>query len=69
MRLLGKMTLGCLCALLPAFAYGQSSGGVRIGVMSDSSSVYSAIGGPGSFLAAPLQRGFHRARRSGVPSA
>lgn len=54
MRLLGKMTLGCLCALLPAFAYGQSSGGVRIGVMSDSSSVYSAIGGPGSFLAAKL---------------
>ena len=54
MKLLRKFALGCLCTLLPAFAHGQSTSGVRIGVMSDSSSVYSAIGGPGSYLAAKL---------------
>jgi branched-chain amino acid transport system substrate-binding protein len=54
MKLLGKLAVGCLCILLPAFAHGQSTGGVRIGVMSDSSSVYAAIGGPGSYLAAKL---------------
>jgi branched-chain amino acid transport system substrate-binding protein len=55
MKLSGKLALSCLCILLPAVAHAQSTGGgVRIGVMSDSSSVYAAIGGPGSFLAAKL---------------
>jgi branched-chain amino acid transport system substrate-binding protein len=55
MKRFTKLALGCLCTLLPAAAHAQSpGGGVRIGVMSDSSSVYAAIGGPGSYLAAKL---------------
>jgi branched-chain amino acid transport system substrate-binding protein len=54
MKLLGKITIGCLCALVSALAHAQSAGGVRIGVMSDSSSLYAAVGGPGSYVAAKL---------------
>lgn len=54
MKLLGRITIGCLCAFAPALAHAQSPGGVRIGVMSDSSSLYAAVGGPGSTVAAKL---------------
>lgn len=54
MKLLGTIALGCLCTLLPVSTYAQSTGGVRIGVMSDSSSLYAAVGGPGSAVAAKL---------------
>lgn len=54
MRLLGKAVLGCICLVMPSIVHAQSAGAVRIGVMSDSSSLYAAIGGPGSHLAAKL---------------
>lgn len=54
MKLLGKIGLGCICLVAPAIAQAQSAGGVRIGVMSDSSSLYAAVGGPGSYVAAKL---------------
>ncbi len=54
MKLVGKIAIGCLCAVTPALVQAQSAGGVRIGVMSDSSSLYAAVGGPGSTVAAKL---------------
>jgi len=54
MKLFGKFAMACLCALTPALAHAQSTGGVRIGVLSDSSSLYAAVGGPGSYVAAKL---------------
>lgn len=54
MKTLGKVALACMFAATPGVAAAQSTGGVRIGVMSDSSSLYAAVGGPGSFVAAKL---------------
>lgn len=54
MKLLGKLAIGCFCILTPTLLHAQSAGGVRIGVMSDSSSLYAAVGGPGSYVAAKL---------------
>jgi len=54
MKLLQKAVLGCICLIVPSVVHAQSAGGVRIGVMSDSSSLYAAVGGPGSFVAAKL---------------
>jgi branched-chain amino acid transport system substrate-binding protein len=57
MRLVGKVAIGCFFFVTPLLAQAQatgSTGGVRIGVMSDSSSLYAAIGGPGSYVAAKL---------------
>ena len=50
MKLLQKAVLGCICLIVPSVVHAQSAGGVRIGVMSDSSSLYAAVGGPGSFV-------------------
>jgi branched-chain amino acid transport system substrate-binding protein len=54
MKLFGTIVFGCFCVLAPALADAQSASGVRIGVMSDSSSLYAAVGGPGSLVAAKL---------------
>jgi branched-chain amino acid transport system substrate-binding protein len=56
MKLPRKLAISLISLLaLPAVAQAQTTtGGVRIGVMSDSSSLYAAVGGPGSYVAAKL---------------
>lgn len=54
MKRLGTLVVGSICLIASAAAHAQSAGGVRIGVMSDSSSLYAAVGGPGSYVAAKL---------------
>ena len=56
MKTFKSIAIGCMAVLsLPAIALAQPfPGAVRIGVMSDSSSLYAAIGGPGSVVAAKM---------------
>lgn len=53
MKTVTRIALGLLCAAASSTVHAQS-GGVKIGVMSDSSSLYAAVGGQGSFVAAKL---------------
>jgi branched-chain amino acid transport system substrate-binding protein len=56
MKTFKTTAIGCMAVLLlPAIAIAQSfPNAVRIGVMNDSSSLYAAIGGPGSVVAAKM---------------
>ncbi len=56
MKTFKTIAIGCMAVLsLPVIAIAQTfPNAVRIGVMSDSSSLYAAIGGPGSVVAAKM---------------
>lgn len=54
MKRFSTIALAVCCAMAPVLACAQSTGGVRIGVMSDSSSLYAAVGGTGSYAAGKL---------------